>query len=108
MNPFYGNLVLAVVTGLLGSGGTGLIMFLVQRHDQRKGLWARQTEMLLGIAHDRIVYLGGQYIERGEITSEELDDFNRYLYEPYAALGGNGTGKTIWTRVNALPIRKEK
>lgn len=104
MTPFLQELLIAVATGLVGSGGTGLIVFLIQRHDQKKGNAKKQMDMILGIAHDRILWLGGKYIERGSISMQELDDFNKYLYEPYAAIGGNGSGETVWKRVNKLPI----
>lgn len=76
--------------------------------DNQAKLSKLQNEMLLGLAHDRIVYVGSTYISEGEITMEKLDDFNTYLYEPYKNLGGNGTGQKIWERVNQLPIKDEK
>lgn len=75
--------------------------------DDQSELSKLQSEMLLGLAHDRIVYVGSKYINDGEITMEKLDDFNTYLYTPYANLGGNGTGQKIWERVNQLPIKDE-
>lgn len=97
--------IIALISGTFGSGFMSLVIFLIQRNDQKKGNIGKQGKMLLGLAHDRIMYLGEHYIEQGYITSQELDDFNRYLYEPYSELGGNGTGKTIWQRVNTLPIK---
>lgn len=82
-----------------------MVRELISWKDDQTTLSQKQSEMLLGLAHDRIVYLGSQYIERGSITMQELDDFNKYLYEPYAKLGGNGTGKMIWERVNDLPVK---
>lgn len=78
---------------------------LVEWKDYQSGVTQKQSEMLMGLAHDRIVRLGSSYIEAGEVTMQELDDFNCYLYEPYAKLGGNGTGEMIWRRVNELPVR---
>lgn len=48
-------------------------------------------QLLVGLAHDRIVYLGMKYIERGYITRDEYENLNDYLYVPYAAAGGNGS-----------------
>ena len=39
------------------------------------------------------------------MTIQELDDFNHYLFEPYKALGGNGTGEEVAKKVNSLPIK---
>lgn len=96
-----------IIGAIFASNGLfALITFLIQRHDKKTGDVSKQSKMLMGLAHDRIIYLGSKYIERGYITAEELDDFNTYLYGPYADLGGNGTGKTIWERVNQLPVKE--
>lgn len=62
--------------------------------------------MLIGLAHDRIVYLGMLYIERGCITQEEYENLKVYLFEPYEKLGGNGSAKRIMQEVDKLPIHK--
>lgn len=54
-----------------------------------------KTEMLIGLAHDRIIYLGMQYIERGSITKDEYENLNDYLYKPYFKMGGNGAAKRV-------------
>lgn len=63
-----------------------------------------EREMLVGLAHDRIVYIGMQYIERGWITRDEYENLNDYLYVPYSKLGGNGSAKRVMDEVNKLPI----
>lgn len=80
------------------------------------GLWAylnrkcmrsdAQTEMLIGLGHDRIISLGMKYIERGWITHDEYENLNKYLYTPYDKLGGNGSAKRIMKAVDRLEIRK--
>jgi hypothetical protein len=67
-----------------------------------------KTEMLVGLAHDRIVYLGMSYIERGYITSDEYENLYKRLYTPYEKLGANGYAKRIMDEVNRLSIRKSK
>lgn len=62
--------------------------------------------MLIGLGHDRILYLGMLYIERGCITQDEYESLNNYLYQPYSALGGNGSAKRIMEEVDRLPIYK--
>ncbi|MDF2590484.1 MAG: hypothetical protein K0S41_4327 [Anaerocolumna sp.] len=44
-----------------------------------------------------------EYMERGSITSDELDDFT-FQYNTYHSLGGNGTGTTYMNHIKALPI----
>jgi hypothetical protein len=64
-----------------------------------------QTQSLIGLGHDRVVYLGLKYIERGYITDDEYENLHDYLYIPYQLNGGNGTAKKIMDEVDKLPIR---
>lgn len=133
ISPFWQNAIISFITGGGFATVMGLVQYKMKRKDNAKDkkeakadktneiaamvreliswkddqatLSQKQSEMLLGLAHDRIVYLGSKYIERGSITMQELDDFSKYLYEPYTELGGNGTGKMIWERVNDLPAK---
>ena len=73
----------------------------LQKRDDKKSL---QSQMLIGLAHDRIVALGMSYIERGWITKDEYENLREYLYEPYKALGGNGSAKRVVEGVNRLKI----
>lgn len=93
-------IILPVLISLLASSGFWL--FIGNRKD-RKTL---QTELLLGLAHDRILTLGMSYIERGSITQDEYENLNVYLYKAYEALGGNGSAKRIMQEVDRLPIHK--
>ena len=58
------------------------------------------------VGHDRIMYLGMVYIERGYITSDEYENLYEYLYKPYEKMGGNGSAKRVMNEVNKLPIHK--
>lgn len=74
----------------------------VQRRLDKKDLI---REMLIGLGHDRIIYLGMCYIERGWVTQAEYENLRDYLYRPYSKMGGNGTAIKILAEVEALPIR---
>lgn len=63
-----------------------------------------QNQMLIGLAHDRIIYLGMKYIERGWLTRDEYENIYRYLYEPYEKMGGNGSASRIMDDVKRLKI----
>lgn len=99
--------VLTVLGTILASSG---FWAFVQERSKRKAAENRQntleTQMLIGLAHDRIIYLGMIYVERGSITQDEYENLYEYLYKPYEKLGGNGSAKRIMTEVNQLPIRK--
>lgn len=61
----------------------------------------------MGIAYDQIHSRGMSHIERGWITTEEYEELNKYFFEPYKALGGNGTAERIMTEVGRLPIKNQ-
>ena len=65
-----------------------------------------ERKMLVGLAHDRIIHLGMTYIQRGEVTQDEYENLNDYLYAPYEKMGGNGSAKRVMEEVRRLPIRK--
>lgn len=88
--------VCAVVTS------SGLWAYLSKRSEKKDV----RNEMLIGLAHDRILYLGMTYIERGYITQDEYENLVQYLYEPYKKLGGNGSATRVIAEVNKLELRK--
>ena len=92
-------ILLTVITSVVASSG---VWAYVQKRLDSKDV---KTTMLIGLAHDRIVYLGMHYIERGWITKDEYENLYEYLYKPYEALGGNGSATRIIKEVNKLPIR---
>ena len=69
---------------------------------------SNQSKMILGLGHDKIIYLCKKYIDRGYITTDEYENLHDYLYLPYRAMGGNGTAERLMKEVDSLPIRKEK
>ena len=90
--------LVTIVCAVLASSG---FWAWLQKKDDKKSL---QSQMLIGLAHDRIVALGMSYIERGWITKDEYENLRDYLYEPYKALGGNGSAKRVMEEVNKLKI----
>lgn len=93
-------IVLTVFGSVLAS--SGLWAYIMKKAEEKDS----KTEMLIGLGHDRIVYLGMVYIERGWITQDEYENLNDYLYKPYEKLGGNGSAKKVMQEVNKLPIHK--
>mgnify|MGYP000967276315 FL=1 len=64
-----------------------------------------ENKLLVGIAHERIIYVGEGFIARGWITYDEYEDFMKYLYAPYAEYGGNGAAERILDEVKKLPLK---
>lgn len=92
------DIAVAILVSFLGS--TGLWAFLTKWLDNRSA----QSKLIVGLAHDRIVYLGMQYIDRGWITRDEYENLHDYLYVPYEKMGGNGSAKRVMMEVDKLPI----
>lgn len=90
--------IITIVGAVLASSG---FWTFLQRKADRKDV---KSEMLKGLAHDRIISLGMTYLARGYILQSEYEDLYDYLYVPYSKLGGNGTGKHMMDSIAALPM----
>ena len=91
-------LILVIFTSVFAS--SGFWVFLQKKNEKKDS----KTKLLLGLAHDRIVWVGKSYIVRGYITIDEYEDFLNYLWLPYSAFGGNGLAERIKLEVDALPV----
>lgn len=60
-------------------------------------------EGMIAILHDRLYQLCTSFIEKGEITVDELENLE-YMYRSYHNLGGNGTGTALFNRCKNLKI----
>lgn len=96
----WAQIILTVFSSVLAS--SGLWAYIVKRAEKKD----IKTQMLIGLGHDRIMYLGMCYIERGWITQDEYENLYAYLYKPYELMGGNGSAKRIMREVEKLPIHK--
>lgn len=93
-------ILLTIFSSVLAS--SGLWAYITKRLEKKDV----KTQVLIGLAHDRILFLGMSYIERGYITQDEYENLHDYLYVPYAQMGGNGSAKRVMTEVDRLPIRE--
>jgi len=91
---YFGTMVLTI----LGSGG---LWMKIQKSAEKKDF---KRQMLLGLAHDRLVFLSMRYLSRGWVSTEEFENIDRFLYEPYKALDGNGTVSKLMDDVRKLRI----
>lgn len=91
-------MIVTIVCSVLAS--SGFWAYIQKKNDVKDN----KTKLLIGLAHDRIMYLGTTYLERGSITKDEYENLHDYLYEPYQAEGGNGSAKRIMNEVDKLPI----
>ncbi len=99
------NDILQIIVSVIGSviASSGFWSLVQKRSEKKDG----KAQVLIGLAHDRIVQLGMQYIERGYITEDEYSDLNDYLFVPYEKIGGNGSAARIMKEVRTLPLKKD-
>lgn len=103
-------ILIAVIGALAGLSASivSLATFLVARADKKGKKRTAESNMLMGLGHDRIVFLGQQYIKRGYITKDEYENLHDYLYKPYSELGGNGTAAKVMKEVEGLALREKE
>ena len=99
MEPWL-QIVVTVFSSVLAS--SGLWAFLSKRAESKDA----KTDRLIGLGHDRIMFLGSEYIKRGYITMDEYENLRKYLYEPYSKLGGNGSAERVMHEVDKLSIHQ--
>ena len=98
MEPF-AQVALTIVGSLIAS--TGFWTYMENRGKTK----CVESQMLIGLGHDRIMTLGEIYIQRGSITPDEYENLYNYLYIPYKKLGGNGSAERIMAEVKKLPLK---
>lgn len=96
-------LLISVFTVIASVGSSAGFWAYFQTRSNKK---SATTQLLRGLAHQKIISLGTKYIDQGYITLDEYDDFVHYIYKPYEAVGGNGLAERIFNAVHALPVRK--
>lgn len=93
-------MLITVICSIAASSG---FWAFIQNKRDKKDI---RREMLVGLAHTRIIEMGMKYVERGYILEDEYEDLYEYLYKPYSAMGGNGSAERVMKEVQKLEIRK--
>ncbi len=79
---------------------------MISRADKKKERQSEETKalrnMILGLGHDKLLYLTDKYAERGGIAPKERRNL-KYLYDPYIKLGGNGDCEIGYKLCEELP-----
>ena len=84
-------------------GSTGFWSWVQSRGKKKSA----ESRLLLGIAYSEIIRRSEHYIHQGYIAVDEYNELNRYLYEPYREMGGNGTAEKLMDEVRKLPTERE-
>lgn len=91
------HLATTIALSIFGSSGFWLI---IQKLIERK---SSMRQMVLGIGYERLMSACKKHLAAGWISVDELEDLDKYLYQPYIKMGGNGTAERLYTRVCNLP-----
>ena len=111
MNPEIRMVITALLSALTSSGVMSLIVYLIQRRDKKKEYedfnHSAQSRMIIGLGHDKILYLTDKFVRRGSITLKEKRNLE-FLYAPYRDMGGNGDCKIGYDACQDLPVVSEE
>lgn len=90
-----------LITGIFAIIASGGFWLYIDKKTSKKDATCR---LVMGLAHDRIIYLCLKYIDRGFITQDEYENLTEYLYKPYIDLDGNGSAIRLMKEIDKLPI----
>ena len=86
---------------------TGALAWLTRKVQKWKQEQDLVKQGVLAILHDRLYQACRFYLKRGYCTIDDRDNLE-YMFRPYKALGGNGTGEELYNRCLALPYGPER
>ena len=98
-------IITAIVVASLGSTGLWTVIQTAVQSRQRKK--SNDSKLMMGIGYSKIIDLCEKHIANGYITTSEYHELEHYLYEPYRAMGGNGTVERLFKQVCELDIIPE-
>jgi hypothetical protein len=101
-----------ILIAIVGSNALfTFVQFLITRHDNRKNALSKheraQNAMLIGLGHDKLLYLTDKFVQRGGITLKERRNLD-YLYKPYHEAGGNGDCQIGYEACEKLPTLSDE
>lgn len=93
-----------IILACLGSSGLfAFLQFIITTVlNNRKP--SNETQLLLALAHDKIIFLCKECINKQYMTQDEYDNILQ-LYTPYRNAGGNHLAKKYFEQVEKLPIK---
>lgn len=99
------SLIAVVLTSILGSTGLSTIIVTILQHRWEKDkridaiMLAQRCSM-----EERIRYLVGHYVNKGEITLAEKSNLKE-MHRAYVGVGGNGNLDPEMTELDKIPVK---
>lgn len=100
------SIVTLLVAVFASTGFWSLAQYVIGIIRERKGGNSAEKNLLIALAHDRILILSKEAIAKGYISQDDYDNLAQ-MVEPYFEAGGNHLAKKYWEEVQKLPIREE-
>lgn len=97
MNDWVRTIITIIGSVIASSGFWAFITSIREKKDAK-------SDLLIALAHDRIMELGMIYIQRGWITNDEYENLHDYLYSSYHKMGGNGSAERIMKTIENLKL----
>lgn len=92
-----------IVAVIASSGFWAFVNGVIAARKEKKSL---ERRALVALLHDKLYCACQEYIKQGHISADDYENLT-YLYEPYIAMGGNGTCERLKKEVDNLPIKEE-
>ena len=92
-------IIITLAVAIFGSTGFWTIISKLMDRKSDSG------KLLMGIAYDNIIYQCEKYIAQGFIKPEDYKELDKYLFQPYKHMGGNGTAAKLMGEVSNLPSK---
>lgn len=104
------DVLIGVLSAGVGAGLMGILQLYLQRKWKKEDAEKIDPKLVRALVEaqkvtmvDRVRYLGGKYIQTGEISLEEKETIHE-MHAAYRALGGNGHLDTVMDEVDKLPV----
>lgn len=94
-------IILTIVGAIFAS--QGFWTWVIQRNSRKSA----KTRLIMGLGYAEICRRASIYLAQGGVTTDEYQDFVKYLYKPYHDMGGDGTAEKLMHEIEKLPIIKE-
>ena len=103
------NVILIVLGMLFASNGLwGYITFKASKKQDKEEKNDDIKEAVVSILHDRLFQGLKFFINENQVSTEEFANI-KCMYDPYRKLGGNGTVKILYERLEEILVQpKEK
>lgn len=93
----------SIIWGIIDMFVVSVVTYVVKTVKGHNSQIKSMKNGMMWLQHDRLLVLCKMYLKDKEITVEELENLSG-LYESYKELGGNGTIKKLYEKVQNLTV----